>query len=202
MFLNRFSELAAVIAQCSYQTQRREVEQEEALRLTYALMHQTQEREGVTYFIGNGGSAGIASHFCNDFLKALELPAAVISDANLLTCFGNDYGYEFVFSKPLEILLKPQDLLIAISSSGNSANILNAVEVAHRKEAKVITFSGFQASNKLRSLGHVNFWLDVCDYGLVETGHFFLLHTIVDLWKNAVHAYADLAREDQAITRN
>jgi D-sedoheptulose 7-phosphate isomerase len=99
-----------------------------------------------------------------------------------MTCLGNDYGYEQVFSYPLEKLLKPQDLLVAISSSGKSPNIIKAVETALSVQVSVVTLSGFSSQNPLRSLGDLNFWVNRTDYGLVETSHFFLLHAIVDLW--------------------
>src|SRR6185503_15029703 len=99
---------------------------------------------------------------------------------NLLTAIGNDCGYDQVFSLPLKKLMRPNDLLIAISSSGQSPSILNGATIAREKEAHVITFSGFKEDNPLRQMGDLNFWLDRVDYGLVETGHFFLLHTLVD----------------------
>jgi D-sedoheptulose 7-phosphate isomerase len=140
------------------------------------------ETKGIVYVIGNGGSAGIASHFCNDLMKALKIRSQTLYDSNLLTCLSNDLGYENVFSYPLDLLLKSDDLLIAISSSGKSPNILKAVDVALRRKTPVVTLSGFLKENPLSQLGELNFWIDRCDYGLVEMAHFFLLHTIIDLW--------------------
>jgi D-sedoheptulose 7-phosphate isomerase len=142
-----------------------------------------QATKGIVYVIGNGGSAGIASHFANDLLKALHIPSQTLYDSNLMTCLSNDLGYEHVFSFPLEKLLKPNDLLVVISSSGKSPNILNATRVAIQRNVPLITLSGFLASNPLRSQGSLNFWIDRSDYGLVESAHFVILHSLIDLWK-------------------
>lgn len=130
--------------------------------------------------IGNGGSAGIASHFHTDLVKTLKIPAQTLYDANLMTCLGNDYGYEHIFSSSLQLVMRPQDLLVAISSSGKSPNILNAAKTAREKKAGLFTLSGFAEDNPLRQIGDLNYYINIADYGLVETGHFFLLHTIID----------------------
>lgn len=176
-------ELSGLIQGCVYTKEGVSIEGPEALEIARTFLIESQEKQGIVYFVGNGGSAGIASHFCADILKTLQIPASTLFDSNVLTCIGNDCGYENVFSLPLKTLMKKEDVLIAISSSGKSPNILNAVKVAREKSARIITFSGFSSDNPLRQAGDLNFWLDRCDYGLVETGHFFLLHTIVDSWK-------------------
>ena len=142
----------------------------------------TRFQNGIVYVIGNGGSAGIASHFSTDLIKSLGIPSQTLYDSNLMTCLSNDTGYENVFSYPLEKVLKPHDLLVAISSSGKSPNIVKGAEAALARNTPLFTLSGFSEQNPLRKLGQLNFWVDRCDYGLVETAHFFLLHTIIDLW--------------------
>jgi D-sedoheptulose 7-phosphate isomerase len=185
MFLKRLEELSELIHKCAYTTRTLALDHEEALQLASSLLSRTQEKQGTVYVIGNGGSAGIASHFCVDLLKNLEIRASTLVDSNVLTAIGNDCGYEHVFSLPLERLMQSKDLLVAISSSGKSPNIIRAVRAAQEKGATVLTLSGFLACNPLRQLGDLNFWLDRSDYGLVETGHFFLLHTLVDSWMGA-----------------
>ncbi|WP_194847350.1 SIS domain-containing protein [Candidatus Neptunochlamydia vexilliferae] len=179
MFEKRFSELSNVIQNCVYSSDTL-LNQNEALDLFHKML---QETKGTAFVIGNGGSAGIASHFAIDLLNALKVPAQTLYDSNVMTCISNDYGYEEVFSRPLDLLLKKEDLLICISSSGSSQNILNGAAVAKEKGSPVITLSGFEPDNPLRTLGNLNFYLPVMDYGLVEMGHFFLLHTIIDSWK-------------------
>jgi len=171
------------VSSCSYTAgSNRPIPEEEALRSFKARIRTTAARQGIVYVIGNGGSAGIASHFSNDLMKACGIPSQTLYDSNLMTCLSNDIGYENVFSYPLQKLLKPQDLLVAISSSGKSPNILKAAEVALTRSAPLVTLSGFSSENPLRSMGELNFWIGRMDYGLVEAAHFFLLHTVIDLW--------------------
>lgn len=184
MFSSRFQELKAAVKACKYSTQNDLLDEMEAFELAAYLIFQCQLKKGTVYVIGNGGSAGIASHFSNDLMKALKIPSQTLFDSNLMTCLSNDIGYENVFSYPLERLLKPNDLLVSISSSGKSPNIIKAAEVALEKDIPLITLSGFLYNNPLRQLGRLNFWVDQSDYGLVETSHFFLLHTIIDLYTN------------------
>lgn len=134
-----------------------------------------------TMFIGNGGSAGIASHMATDFNKNGGLRAAAFNDAAMLTCLGNDFGYEHVFAKQIEMQAHAGDLLVAISSSGRSASILNAVEAARSRACRVLTLSGFAADNPLRRLGDMNLHVDSGEYNFVEVTHMALLAALVDL---------------------
>ena len=102
-------------------------------------------------FIGNGGSAAIASHMAIDYTKNGGIRALAFNDGAALTCLGNDLGYAQVFARQIEMHARSGDLLIAISSSGNSANILAAVEAARGRGCAVVTFSGFRPDNKLRA---------------------------------------------------
>lgn len=133
-----------------------------------------------TIFIGNGGSAGIASHQSIDYWKNGNIPAIAFNDASLLTCLSNDYGYESVFEKPIDMFAIRGDVLIAISSSGKSKNILNAVNIANKKGLYVVTMSGFAKSNPLRKSGDLNFYVPSDVYGHVEISHLILSHTILD----------------------
>ena len=132
------------------------------------------------YIIGNGGSAAIAAHAVTDFVNTAGISALTLHDASVLTCMTNDYGYETAFARMITVHANRNDMLIAISSSGRSKNIRNAVEAAHDRGAGVITLSGFDADNPLRGMGKYNFWLDAHDYGLVEIGHQFILHNLSD----------------------
>ncbi len=133
------------------------------------------------FFIGNGGSAAIASHMTADYMKNGGMNTYSLYDNAVTTCMGNDYGYEYIFSKPLEFLIKENDLLVAISSSGNSQNIINAINVAKDKGAKVITFTGFKENNKAKQLGDINVWVPCESYGIVESIHNLMLQQIVDI---------------------
>lgn len=131
-------------------------------------------------FIGNGGSASIASHLATDFLKNVKVPVLTFNDSSLITCLSNDLGYEYVFEKPIEILAKNGDILFSISSSGKSKNILNATLKAKKKNCFVVTLSGFNKNNPLRRLGNLNFYLPSYSYGYVEIAHLAICHCIVD----------------------
>lgn len=136
---------------------------------------------GRVWFIGNGGSAAIASHMANDFTKNGGIRSAAVTDPAVLTCLANDFGYEQVYAKALEFQAGPRDGVVAISSSGNSPNIINAVASARRLGCWVATLSGFKASNALRPLGDLNFHIESDNYGTVEVGHLILLHGLLDL---------------------
>jgi len=138
------------------------------------------ENDGTVYLVGNGGSSGIISHSSIDFINACKLRAVALTDNSVLTCLANDYGYENVFSEALKTLFTSKDALIAVSSSGSSMNIRNAVSLATEKGGQTLTFSGFKSDNALRSLGDYNLWLDSTDYGKVEIGHALLLHILTD----------------------
>ena len=133
------------------------------------------------FFIGNGGSSAIASHMTADFMKNGGMNTYSLYDHAVTTCMGNDYGYEYVFSKPLAFLGERNDLLVAISSSGNSQNMVNAVEMAVAKELEVITFTGFEPDNKIKQLGNINVYVPSARYGIVESIHNLMLQQIVDM---------------------
>lgn len=144
-----------------------------------SLMVDVANRKKKLIFVGNGGSAAIASHQAVDFWKNGGVKAITFNDASLLTCIGNDCGYENVFSEPVERFAEPGDVVLAISSSGRSPNILKAVTAAHSVGSRVITFSGFTADNPLRRAGDVNFFVPVRAYGLVEVSHLILIHAML-----------------------
>jgi D-sedoheptulose 7-phosphate isomerase len=139
-----------------------------------------QKEKKNCYIIGNGGSAAIASHAAIDFMNVGKISAITLHDTATLTCMANDYGYENAFSNIIKLVLKPQDILIAISSSGQSKNIINSVESAKDHGSTVITLSGFDSKNPLRKMGDINFWCNSRDYGMVEIGHQFILHNLAD----------------------
>ena len=156
-------------------------ETEEAMADLVAFLTDLRTRGGHLYLVGNGGSAGVASHAVTDFLNVGKLRAATLHDPSLLTCMSNDYGYDAAFARIVATVASPADVLIAISSSGQSANIRNAAAEMRKLGGKAITLSGFKRDNPLRSLGDVNVWLDSTDYGMVEIGHQFVLHNLADL---------------------
>jgi D-sedoheptulose 7-phosphate isomerase len=157
-----------------------EIKQELAIDSVIFRLLELRRSKKTLYLIGNGGSNGIISHASVDFINTCKIRAVPLTDSSMITCFANDFGYENVFSTPLEIMIEKNDILIAISSSGNSKNILNAVEIGIKKEASIITFSGFKNNNPLRLLGQYNFWVNSVEYGKVEIAHALLLHLLID----------------------
>jgi len=132
------------------------------------------------FFIGNGGSNAICSHMLEDYAKIGRFRTYSFSDPSLITCYANDYGYENAMAEWLKLYFEEGDLLIAISSSGNSKNILNAVNEAKAKSGKVLTLSGFKDDNHLSKKGDVNFHLAIENYGVVECFHQIILHAMLD----------------------
>jgi len=130
--------------------------------------------------VGNGGSAAMASHVAVDFTKAARVRAINFNEADLITCLANDYGYENWVMEALKAYADPGDLVILISSSGKSPNMINGAVEANRMGLKVVTLSGFDSANPLRKLGDVNLWANSTNYNVVEMTHHIWLLAIVD----------------------
>lgn len=145
------------------------------------IIKKQSEIGGKVLFIGNGGSAAIASHMAIDFWKNGGIQSTAFNDSSLLTCISNDYGYKHVFEKPIEMFAEKCDVLFAISSSGRSENILRGVHAAKFKGCTVITLSGFDVDNPLRCLGICNFYVPSHEYGHVEVIHEYICHCILDV---------------------
>lgn len=154
---------------------------EDAVERAVDVISSVADENGKIMLIGNGASASIASHIAVDLWKNGRVRAISFNDPALLTCIGNDCGYERVFEKPVEMFSLKEDLLIAISSSGQSENILKAVKAAKDKGAKAITLSGFKKDNPLRTMGEINFYVPAGEYGYVEVIHHFICHCFVDM---------------------
>ena len=138
---------------------------------------------------GNGGSAAIASHFSVDMTKIGKIRSVNFNECDLLTCFSNDYGYENWVKKCIEFYADKTDLIILISSSGESKNMINAAKFAKAKKIKLITFTGFNKSNKLKKYGNLNFWVDSKIYNHIENTHQYWLLSLTDLahFRNKFH---------------
>ena len=144
------------------------------------MLKDTKDNNATIYLIGNGGSAAVAEHMAIDLTKNAGLRALAVSGSPMITTFSNDYGYENVFSKAVESYARKGDILVAISSSGESKNILNACKKARNKKLKIITLSGFKNNNRLRKMGDINFWVKSDAFGFLEVLHGLILHFIND----------------------
>lgn len=167
-------------------------------QLALDIFHTAHNRGNKMFYIGNGGSAAIASHMATDISKNAGLRATAFNDASAITCLGNDYSFDQIFSKQLHLHAAPGDVLVAISSSGNSDNILNAVKVARNHGCTIITMSGFSPKNKLRKLGELNVYVPSQEYGFVEIMHHCLCHAITDL---SHHWASDKDKQHIALVR-
>lgn len=176
-----FTALSSYLTEASVTSASNEViEMADAINQVMARAREAHAGGNKLIFVGNGGSAAIASHMATDYSKNGNVRSIALNDSSMLTCLGNDLGYDRVFAKQIELHARPGDLVIAISSSGRSENILNAVEAARAAKCAVVTLTGFKADNCLRGLGDINFYIASDRYGFVEIGHLTICHAILD----------------------
>ena len=143
-------------------------------------LEQIHQKGGKTMIMGNGGSAAMASHVAVDFSKNAKIRMVNFNEADLITCLANDYGYEHWMAKAVEIYGDTDDAVILISSSGKCSNVINAAKTSKKKGYKVITFTGFDENNPLKSSGDLNFWVDSRAYNIVEMVHHIWLLAVCD----------------------
>lgn len=158
-------------------------------------------------FIGNGGSATIASHKALDYWLAHKIRGVAFSDHAYLSCMSNDFGYPSVFTKQMEAVAEKGDILIAISSSGNSENIISAVKWAREHNCQVITFSGFEETNRLHNLGDLNFYASLAHspehafdkllYDKIESVHLLLCNCILELIIRERHKESEIEKNNK-----
>jgi D-sedoheptulose 7-phosphate isomerase len=146
------------------------------------LMLKTHKNKKKIMIAGNGGSAAVSSHFSVDLTKNAKVRSINFNEADLITCFSNDFGYEKWLSNAIKFYADKGDLLFLVSVSGESKNIVNAAKDAKKFGVKnIITFTGCKKNNTLNKLGDINFWVNSRAYNLIETYHQFLLLSLVDL---------------------
>lgn len=179
-FLDYLDNHHQILKAAKWQRDGKEVEQIQVEDDFFRSLDRVKQNNNQVFIIGNGGSASIASHAVVDFVNALSIPAFTIHDSSLLTCMTNDHGYENAFSMVLKKIAKPGDFLVAISSSGNSQNILKAHQVMLELGGECFSLSGFKDDNHLKQQqgGHV--WLPSESYGHVEVGHMLIMHYLID----------------------
>ncbi len=139
-----------------------------------------KKKKNKVIILGNGGSAAISSHVSVDLTKNAKVRCINFNEADLLTCFSNDYGYEKVFSKSLEFYADKDDVVIIVSSSGTSKNLLEAAKICKKKKILLYTFTGFSKLNPLKKMGNINLWANSKAYNIIENVHQIWLLSIVD----------------------
>ena len=148
----------------------------------FNILKNARDNEKQVFVMGNGGSASIASHVSVDFAKTARISSATFNNSNLITCFANDYGYENLNQKYIGYYGNAGDVLIAISSSGESKNMINACKKAKKlKFSRIITLTGFRKNNTLSKMGNINFWVNSKNYNLIENTHQIYLLSTIDL---------------------
>lgn len=130
---------------------------------------------------GNGGSAAIVNHFTVDITKMFKVKCINLNESSIITCFSNDFGFDNWVKEAINHYADKNDLVIIISSSGMSMNMVNGAKKAIQKKCKLVTFSGFKKNNKLRKIGHINIWVKSNTYNFVENLHQIYLLSVVDL---------------------
>jgi len=144
------------------------------------LTKQTSRKKKKIILVGNGGSAAMSSHVSVDLTKQCGIRAINFNEADLITCFGNDYGYENWIKEALNKYYDKGDLVILISSSGNSRNHIEAAQFCKKKKIKLVTFTGFNGKNKLSKFGILNFFLNSKNFNQIEMVHHIWLLLLCD----------------------
>ena len=151
------------------------------------LIANTEKNKNKIYIVGNGGSSSIASHVSVDFTKVAKINCSTFNNANLITCFANDYKYENWVVEAIKAYSLEQDLFILISSSGTSKNIVNAAQYCKQKKINLITLSGFKKNNPLSQSGNINFHVESEEYNFIEMTHHIILLSIVDIFAKNIY---------------
>jgi D-sedoheptulose 7-phosphate isomerase len=144
------------------------------------LAEDVRSNENKLIFAGNGASASISSHGAVDFTKQAGVRSITFSDANMITAFSNDYGYDNWMVKALDLYSNSGDVLVLTSVSGESPSVVLAAQRAKEIGIKVVTFSGRSSKNSLRGLGNINFWVNSNAYNIVECIHMMWITTVID----------------------
>ncbi|MDR2456926.1 MAG: SIS domain-containing protein [Clostridiales Family XIII bacterium] len=160
--------------------EKKEIDFDLALRTVSEKLNEVKKTKRKVFFIGNGASATMAEHMSADFFKNANIRTVTSSETSYLTAVTNDIGGQYIFSHRVEMLGDDGDIIVAISSSGNSPNILNAINSAKKKDIFAITLTGLKEDNKAVKLGDINFYVPLKTYGLVESAHPLILHMIID----------------------
>ena len=140
----------------------------------------TSKKSGKILIFGNGGSSAIASHVSVDLTKNAKIRTVNFNEADLITCFSNDYGYEKWVEKAVEFYADKNDTLVLISSSGKSKNMINACKTAKKRKINTISFTGHSYNNPLSKISDLSLWVESKAYNFIENTHQIWLLTVCD----------------------
>ncbi len=144
------------------------------------LLEQTREEGKKVMVMGNGASASIASHISTDLSKNAEIRTVNFNDANLITALSNDCGYENWMVKAIELYHDEGDIVMLVSSSGNSRNVVKAAQFAKTQNLTIVSLSGFSPNNPLKQAGDLNLWVNSKAYNIIENVHMIWLAAVCD----------------------
>ena len=157
-----------------------DINREEGIERFVENAKRIRDNHGVFFFAGNGASASMAEHMAHDFFQNGNFMTMTSSDTSYITAVANDLSYEDIFAYKIEKALSEKDALITISSSGNSPNIIKALQTARKKGMFIITLSSMNPNNKSRDIGDINYYIPAKTYGMAESTHAALLHCLLD----------------------
>jgi len=180
-WIDHITDIAGLLAHTEAQTLGGEpMDMEQAFSLWVDWTLATRTLQGTAYFAGNGASASMACHFSADLAKNAKVRTQVFTDPSLLTAVANDMCYGAVFAEPLSWFGREGDMLISVSSSGNSPNVLQALEVARTRGIRSVALSAMGPDNHSRRLADLSLYVPARTYGLAETCHAAILHHWMD----------------------
>ena len=145
-------------------------------------IQETNSKGGKLIFIGNGASASLSSHAATDFTKQAKIQSISFNDHNLITALSNDYGYENWVAKAIEYYSNSEDMIIFISVSGESRNLVNGLEFALKKNIKTASLTGSNKENTLMRKTQCSLWVNSKAYNIVESIHTIWITLIIDLF--------------------
>tara|TARA_B100000886_G_C20422612_1_gene492329 strand:- start:1843 stop:2451 length:609 start_codon:yes stop_codon:yes gene_type:complete len=151
------------------------------LKLRNAI-YETNLNKGKLIFIGNGASASLASHAATDFTKQAKIPSIAFNDHNLITALSNDYGYRNWVAKAIEFYSVPNDMVIFISVSGESSNLLEGIDFAKKRALSTASLTGASKTNSLKKKSEYSLWVNSKAYNIVESIHTIWITLIIDLF--------------------
>ena len=163
--------------------ERTELDLQKGMDLWVSMTGDLKKQGRTLFFVGNGASAMMSSHMATDFCKNGGIKSMAFNDASLMTALGNDLSFEQCFAFPLGRFGRKGDMLVSISSSGNSPNVVSALQKAKDMDMQRITVSGMKPDNLSRNLGNLNFYVPGDTYGFAESAHQVLLHCWYDMYE-------------------
>lgn len=182
MFKNYLNEMIVSMESTECSVGSKQISFDEAVDIWVEKTKEIKDKDKTLFFIGNGASAAMSAHMSADANKNGKLKSLCFNESSILTAISNDISYDEIFAFNIDKFAQKGDVLVTISSSGNSPNVIRAIEVAKEKGVYVITLSGLKESNNSRKMGDLNVYVPAKTYGIVEVLHQAILHFWLDMY--------------------